>query len=132
MRTKRPSNNALANVLNLGHTQRVKAIKFHPKALGFIRDQSTTIKQEVGEALRDVQKGISLGMPLSRSMPDVASGVHELRVKDETTAVRVFYFVKMADAIVVFHGFQKKTQKTPKHEMEVGSKRLREVLDGKV
>ena len=110
----------------------MKSIKFHPKALAFIRDQSATIKQQVGEALRDVQKGISLGLPLSRPMPDVASGVHELRVKDEATAVRVFYFVKMADAIVVFHGFQKKTQKTPKHEMAVGTKRLREVLDGKV
>jgi phage-related protein len=132
MRTKKPLNNTLANVLNLGHTQKVKAIKFHPKALEFIREQSAAIKQEVGEALRDVQRGMSLGMPLSKPMPDVAAGVHELRVKDETTAVRVFYFVKMADAIVVFHGFQKKTQKTPKHEMEVGGKRLREVLDGKV
>jgi len=110
----------------------VKSIKFHPKALEFIREQSTAIKQEIGEALRDVQKGISPGMPLSRPMPDVGSGVHELRVKDERTAVRIFYFVKMADAIVVFHGFQKQTQKTPKHEMEVGSKRLQEVLDGKV
>jgi len=110
----------------------VKPIKFHPKALEFIREQSSSIKQEVGEALRDLQKGVNLGMPLSRPMPDVAPGVHELRVKDETTAVRVFYFVKMADAIVVFHGFQKKVQKTPRHEIEVGSKRLREVLNGKI
>lgn len=127
-----PQKTALANVLNLGHSRNVKSVKFHPKALAFIQDQSVVIRQEIGEALRDVQKGISLGMPLSRPMPDVASGVHELRVGDETTSVRVFYFVKMADAIVVFHGFQKKTQKTPKQEMEVGSKRLREVLDGKV
>ena len=132
MPTPKPPNNALDYVLNLGHNQKVKAIKFHPKALEFVRDQSAAIKQEVGEALRDVQRGMSLGMPLSRPMSDVAVGVHELRVKDEATAVRVFYFVKVADAIVVFHGLQKKTQKTPKHEMEVGSKRLREVLDGKV
>ena len=65
-------------------------------------------------------------------MPVVAAGVHELRVKDESAAVRVFYFVKLADAILVFHGFQKKTPKTPQREMSVGLKRLREVLDGKV
>lgn len=123
---------ALANVLNLGHTDLVKSIKFHPRALEFIRGQEAKIKQEIGEALRDVQKGISLGMPLSRPMPDVASGAHELRIKGETIAVRVFYFVKLADAIVVFHGFQKQTQKTPKHEIEVGQKRLREVLSGKI
>jgi phage-related protein len=51
---------------------------------------------------------------------------------DETTAVRVFYFVKLDEAIVVFHGFRKTTQKTPRHEIEVGRKRLREVLDGKI
>ena len=122
----------LANVLNLRHTAPVKSITFHPKALAFIRAQSPAIKQEVGEALRDVQKGISLGLPLSRPMPTVASGVHELRVRNATTIVRVFYFVKVADTIVVFHGFQKKTQKTPAQELAVGQKRLKEVLDGYV
>jgi phage-related protein len=122
----------LANVLNLGHTQQVKAIKFHPKALEFIREQSASIKQEIGEALRDVQRGVTLGMPLSKPMPDVAAGTHELRIKGETTAVRIFYFVKMADAIAVFHGFQKQTQKTPRHEIQVGQKRLKEILNGKI
>ena len=110
----------------------MKPIKFHPRALEFIRSQSAAIKREIGEALRDVQKGLNLRMPLSKPMPDVASGAHELRVKGETTAVRVFYFVQLADAIIVFHGFQKQTRKTPKHEIEVGQKRLREVLNGKV
>ena len=82
-------------------------------------------------ALRDVQKGISLGLPLSRPMSTMATGTHELRVRSATTAVRVFYFVKLADTIVVFHGFQK-TQKTPTHEIAVGQQRLQEVLDGHV
>ena len=110
----------------------VKSITFHPKALAFIRAQSPAIKREIGEALRDVQKGIYLGLPLSRPMPTVASGAHELRVKGPTTAVRVFYFVKLADTIVVFHGFQKKTQKTSTHEIAVGQQRLQEVLHGNV
>ena len=110
----------------------MKSITFHPKALVFIRAQSPAIKREIGEALRDVQKGISLGLPLSRPMPTVASGAHELRVSSPTTAVRVFYFVKLAKTIVVFHGFQKKTQKTPTHEIHVGQQRLQEVLHGQV
>lgn len=63
-------------------------------------------------------------------MPVVASGVHELRVKSAATAVRVFYLVKLADTIIVFHGFYKKTQKTPVHEITVGRHRLKEVLHG--
>ena len=100
------------------------------KALVFIQGQPPAIKQEIGEALRDVQKGIRLGLPLSRPMPEVASGAHELRVRAATTTVRVFYFVTLADTIVVFHGFQKQTQKTPKHEIAVGRQRLKEVLHG--
>ena len=63
-------------------------------------------------------------------MPVVASGVHELRVKSAEVTVRVFYFVKLADTIVVFHGFYKKTKKTPVHEIKVGQQRLEEVLHG--
>jgi len=70
----------LANVSNLGHTGDVKPIIFHPTALEFIRGEDPTIRREIGEALRDLQKGFPLGMPLSRPMPDVASGAHELRV----------------------------------------------------
>ena len=110
----------------------MKSITFHPKALAFIRAQSPTIKREIGEALRDVQKGISLGLPLSRPMSTITSGAHELRVRSATTVIRVFYFVKLADTIVVFHGFQKKTQKTPAQELAVGQQRLKEVLDGYV
>jgi len=106
----------------------VKPVVFHPKALAFIRGQDPELRKQVGEALRDLQKGISLGLPLSRPMPAVAAGVHELRVKGPTKAIRVFYVVKMAEAIVVFHAFQKKTQKTPAHELTVGRQRLNEVL----
>ena len=108
----------------------MKSITFHPKALAFIRAQSPTIKREIGEALRDIQKGISLGLPLSRPMPTVASGAHELRIRSTTTALRVFYFVKLANTIVVFHGFQKKTQKTLTQEIAIGQQRLQEVLHG--
>ena len=110
----------------------MKSITFHPKALAFIREQTPAVKREIGEALRDIQKGISIGLPLSRPMPTVASGAHELRVRSAATAVRVFYLIKLADTIVVFHGFHKKTQKTATHEIAIGQQRLQEVLYGQI
>ncbi|WP_447602379.1 hypothetical protein [Nitrospira sp. Nam80] len=53
----------------------MKAITFHPKALAFIRGLPLEIRREIGEALRDVQKRLHIGLPLSRLMPAVASGV---------------------------------------------------------
>ena len=108
----------------------MKSIIFHPKALEYLRDEDPVIRREIGEALRDLQKGLRLGMPLSRPMQVVAPGVHELRVRGPSTTVRVFYYVKLADAILVFHAFQKKTQKTPKHELITGQQRLKEVVHG--
>lgn len=82
--------------------------------------------------MRDLQKGISLGMPLSRPMPVVAPGVRELRVKDEDSTVRVFYFAATSHAILVFHGFQKKAQKTPARELDLARRRLKEVINAKI
>ena len=72
-------------------------------------------------------EGENLGMPVSRPMPVVEHGVHELRIKDHTGQFRVFYFTKDASAILVFHLFKKKTQETPSQEIETGKKRLKEM-----
>lgn len=108
----------------------MKPLKFHPKALELIRNLSVDLKKQIGEALRDIQKGLLPGMPLNKPMPSVAPGVFELRVKDETKKVRVFYIAKLADFILVFHAFEKKTRKTPTYEINLGKKRLKEVLNG--
>lgn len=61
-------------------------------------------------------------------MPDIETGVHELRLKDSTGQYRVFYYTKVKDAILVFHFFKKKTQTTPKKEFETAKNRLRSML----
>lgn len=71
-------------------------------------------------------------MPLSKPMRSVGQGCEELRVKDSSGIYRVFYFTREAGRILVFHAFVKKTQKTPQHEIELGKKRLREMLYEKV
>ena len=107
----------------------MKAIDFHARALEFIRVQATSIRHHIGEVLRDLQKGVHLGMPLSRPMPIIAPGVHELRVRGEGATVRIFYYVRKANAIIVFHAFQKKSQKTPSREIDLARQRLQEVLN---
>ncbi|MBN2321997.1 MAG: type II toxin-antitoxin system RelE/ParE family toxin, partial [Acidobacteria bacterium] len=98
------------------------------ESLASIREQSVSIRRQIGEALRDLQKGMNLGMPLSRPMTTIAPGVHEIRVKGEGSTVRIFYYVRRSDAIIVFHAFQKKSQKTPLREINLAHKRLKEVL----
>jgi len=43
----------------------------------------------------------------------------ELREESSTNIYRLIYFFFSGQRIVFLHGFQKKTQKTPRHEIEI-------------
>ena len=64
-------------------------------------------------------------MPLSRPMPIIAKGAHELRLKDKSGQYRVVYIVKVKDAIYLVHAFKKKTQATAKKNIDIATKRCR-------
>ncbi len=64
-------------------------------------------------------------------MSSIAAGVEELRLKHKNGIYRVFYYVKFAEAILIFHAFIKKTEKTPTQEIETAKKRLKEMLNEK-
>lgn len=105
-----------------------KAAKFHPAIKPVLRDFPEDIRREIGKAIFGLQKGEKLTMPLSRPMPDVGSNVHEIRVKDRSGAYRVFYLTVAEDGVYIFQAFKKTTRATPKREIELGKKRLREIL----
>ena len=63
-------------------------------------------------------------------MAPIGKGVWEIRISDETGQFRVIYIAKLKDAVFVLHCFQKKSQKTPLKDLDLASKRLRELLQG--
>ena len=83
----------------------MKPARFHPKARFAIQEFPNEVRRELGKAIFDLQKGNKLGMPLSRTMPSIAVGVEELRIKDRSGAFRVFYLAPLADEVLVFHAF---------------------------
>jgi phage-related protein len=107
----------------------VKSVVFHPKARDTIRSFPEDVRREFGKVIFDLQKGEKLSMPLTRPMASVSSGVEELRVRDRSGAYRAFYYTRLADSVLIFHAFAKKTQKTPRQEITLGQKRLKEMLD---
>ena len=69
-------------------------------------------------------------MPLSKPMKEVGKGVEEIRIKDSSGIYRAFYLARFEDRVLIFHFFKKKTQKTPQKEIDLGKKRLKEMIDG--
>ena len=61
-------------------------------------------------------------------MNTVGQGVKEIRIRDAAGAFRVIYVAKFADAVYMLHCFQKKSQKTSKADLDLASKRYRDLL----
>ena len=106
----------------------MRAIKINGKARDVIRGFTKPVRKTIGELLLKLQIGVDLGMPEARPMPGLYKGVYELRLKDAAGIYRVFYYLKSEQGILVFHAFTKKTQQTPQNEMELGRRRLKEML----
>ena len=109
----------------------MKPIVFHPKARDAIRGFPQDVRDRLGKALYLLQMGEHLGMPLSRSMPVIGSGVAELRVRGVGGHFRVLYFAASDEGIMVMHAFAKKTSQTPDSDIQLARKRLKEMLHDK-
>ena len=48
----------------------------------------------------------------------IAEGIYELRAEYEGNIFRTFFIFDEGNVVVLFNGFQKKSQKTPKGEIE--------------
>ena len=53
---------------------------------------------------------------------DTADGIFELRTKQGSNITRIFYFFFVGKKAIITNGFVKKTQKTPKVEIELAKK----------
>ncbi len=71
-----------------------------------------------------VEFGMDLRLPHSRAMGD---GLFELRPKGREGIARIFYCTLVGKRIVVLHGFIKKTEETPRKELEIATRRMKEV-----
>ncbi len=59
------------------------------------------------------------------------SGLYEIRVRVGNNIYRIFCFFDMGNIVVVGHGFQKKSKKTPKHEIEKAEQIKKEYYESK-
>lgn len=93
----------------------------------FLVGLSEAMRSEIFDALALLQAGVTLAMPLSRNLSGIRFGLHELRFRDRTGQVRVFYYLKRGDAIYLVHAFRKKTQQIPQKELDIVLKRIKEI-----
>lgn len=104
----------------------MKPVVWLGDSLARLRAAPAEIRSDAGYQLDLVQRGET---PTDfRPMPDVGSGVVEIRVHAETE-FRVFYVARFAEAVYVLHSFVKKTRATRKTDIELGKHRYAALLE---
>ncbi|MEK6527518.1 MAG: type II toxin-antitoxin system RelE/ParE family toxin [Nitrospirota bacterium] len=56
----------------------------------------------------------------------------EIRLKDRSGISRILYFAHTGRKLLLLHGFKKKTDKTPKREIDIAEQRMKDYLSKEV
>ena len=97
-------------------------LRFAGSSLKDLRGFPEAARRAAGYQLSQVQLGHD---PSDwKALSSVAPNVKEIRIH-HSGEFRVIYFAKIQGFVYVLHAFQKKTQKTPKKEIEIAKARLK-------
>lgn len=90
-----------------------------------VRSFPKDARRRAGQELLRLQQRLE---PLDwKPMPTVGLGVREIRVRVAGER-RVLYLARLAEAVYVLHAFEKKSQRTPKADIDLGRRRLSALL----
>jgi phage-related protein len=78
----------------------------------------------VGEDIKDVEFSWPIGMPLCRSL---GKSLWEVRSDLARGRIARVIFCVHDGRMVLLHGFMKKTQQTPKGDLDLATKRMKEI-----
>ena len=111
-----------------GDSRKIPLIFYRNRAgaepvLDWLRGLPAEERKEVGRDLMRVQWRWPVGMPLCRSL---GGGLWEVRSNLPGCIARVMFCIHDG-SIVALHGFTKKTQKTPKADLDLAKRRMKKV-----
>ncbi len=102
----------------------MKPLNFIGSSLDDLRNFPEEARKAAGFELYAVQRELE---PRDwKPMPSIGRGVKEIRIH-VLGEWRIIYVAKFEDAVYVLHSFQKKTQKTSQHDIEIARRRYKRI-----
>lgn len=92
-----------------------KIVTFGTHFRSFINSVDESVRRKIDYVLDMLKTQRRIN---SKFVKPIKDGVYELRVEWEGNIFRVFFIFDEGNIVVLFNGFQKKTQKTPQAEIE--------------
>ena len=96
----------------------------------FYDQQSTKVQKKILWTLRVIED-LERIPEIHFKHLEATDGLYEIRIQSGSDIFRIFCFFDSNNLVVVGHGFQKKTQKTPDREIERAEKIRREYYEEK-
>ena len=93
-----------------------------------LSDWPEEIKGDLADAFAKLERGFTLGMPLSRPMQSIGKGVSELRFRGRSGVYRVVYWIAASRRIWLIHAFKKKSQATSMIDIKTSKERLKRII----
>jgi phage-related protein len=94
----------------------------------FYVEQSAKVQEKIEYVLRIVRQVERVPKTFLQHM-EGADGLFEIRVEYGSNIFRIFCCFDQGNLVVLFNGFQKKTQKTPKEELDLAMRLMKEYFD---
>jgi len=79
--------------------------------------QTKTVRDKINSVLKLVETQRMIPKKFFRII-EGSDGIYEIKVEIESNIYRIFCCMDSGTVVVLFHGFQKKTQKTPLKEIK--------------
>ena len=92
--------------------------------------QSDKVRRKIAQTLVWLQTLDRLPSSILKSI-EGKKGLFEIRVEFGGDIFRIFCCFDEGSLVILFNGFQKKTQKTPSNEIEKADKLMKEYFDNK-
>lgn len=105
-------------------------VRFYRTAAGhepvreWLRSLTKEQRRAIGEAILEAQVGWPVGMPLVRKLERALWEIRASIPPNEIARV-IFTMSDAPKAFLLLHGFVKKSQKTPRHDLDTARQRLK-------
>jgi len=107
-----------------------KIIFFETHFIEFYQEQDAKVKTKIQYVLELIKQVDRVPEKFLKHL-EGTDGLYEIRVEFQSNIYRIFCCFDEGRLVILFNGFQKKTQKTPKNEIEKAQRLMRQYFEQK-
>ena len=97
----------------------------------FYQEQNSKVREKISYVFKVINSVQNIPTKFLKHL-EGTDGLYEIRIEYESNIYRIFCCFDKGNLVVLFNAFQKKTQKTPKNEIELATKLKNEYFNSKM